>query len=165
MEEGLRFEDSGNEEKFSLILTFFKFNSNIFTDFSGSRAAVYLGKKMAFDPTNLFQPHTSFPESVPSIWLSKTAMCYLHAPLSPSPALSGNLFYTIWYNSFPKGPHRHGFSYQGRPPIPLSKGTWLGSQCPWLFSSETELIRGFPFKWKSINYIYMQIISYLLGLV
>lgn len=98
MEEGLQFEHSGNQEEFSLIVTFFKFNSNIFIDFGGSRAAVYLKgkKKKAFDPTNLFQPHISFPASVPSIWLSKTAMCYLHAPLSPSTALSGNLFYTIW---------------------------------------------------------------------
>lgn len=40
---------------------------------------------MAFDPTNLFQHRISFPAfaSVPSIWLSKPAMCYLHAPLSP----------------------------------------------------------------------------------
>ena len=104
MEEGLWFQDSGNPEKFSLILRssiacLFKFKSNIFIDFGGSKAAVYLkGKKMAFNPTNLFQRHISCPAfaSVSSIWLSKTAMCYPHAPLSPSTALSGNLFYTIW---------------------------------------------------------------------
>lgn len=89
-----------------MILTFLKFNSNIFIDFSGSRMAVYLkGKKMAFNQKNLFQPHISFPAfaSVSSIRLSRTAMCYFHAPLCPSAALSDNLFYKIWENSFPKG--------------------------------------------------------------
>lgn len=118
-------------------------------------------KKKAFDPTNLFQLHISFPAfiSIPSTWLSTAATCYLHAPRSPSAALSGNMLYAIWHNSFPKGPETHGPRDQGRPLIPLSKGTWLGSQCPCLFSSKSELIRPFPSKWKSINYIYMQIIA------
>lgn len=60
---------------------------------------------MAFDPTNLFQPHISFPAfaSLPSIWLSKTAMCYLHAPLSP---FSSSVWQLILHNMVKLLPQR-----------------------------------------------------------
>lgn len=104
MEEGLRFEHSGNQEEFSLIVTFFKFNSNIFIDFSGSRAAVYLkGNKKGTWP-NKSVPTSHLLPSISSQYLAEQNSHVL-SPCSTFP-LNSSVWQLVLHNMVKLLPQR-----------------------------------------------------------